>query len=130
MPASGVRHVALTVNDWGKSMPFYRALAEALGATPFIDAEGPPHRANTRKVPIFASKSFMFSKWEALKENKVNRFTNYNDGLRHFCVSSARPPSTGFAISGRKRVGRRDRGPAAGMQQLGTGILRGVLPRS
>ncbi len=88
MAAISLHHVALTVNDWDKSRPFYLALAQALGAEPFIDAEGPPHRASTGRVLIFSAKSFMFSIWEALEENRTNRFTDYNVGLHHLAFQA------------------------------------------
>ena len=84
MSATGIHHIALTVNDWGKSETFYRGLAEALGAEPFIDTQGPPHRAADGKVLIFVGNGFMFSIWEALSTNRQNHFTDYNVGLHHF----------------------------------------------
>ncbi len=88
MTASSLHHIALSVNDWGKSKPFYQSLANALGAETFIDAQGAPHRSTDGRVLIFAGDGFMFSIWEALEENRNNKFTDYNVGLHHFAFQA------------------------------------------
>lgn len=74
MNAKGLHHIPITVNDWTVSRPFYLGLAEALGAKPFIDTRGAPHRASDGRVLIFAGDGFMFSIWEALAEHRSNRY--------------------------------------------------------
>ena len=88
MNAKGIHHIALAVNDWEISKPFYEVLAEALGAKPFIDATGAPHRTGHGRVLIFAGDGFMFSIWEALPEHRENRFLDYNVGLHHFAFQA------------------------------------------
>ena len=84
MAALGIHHIALTVNDWHASRPFYLELARVLGAKPFIENRGAPHRAADGRVLIFVGAGFMFSIWEALEENRANGFKDYNVGLHHF----------------------------------------------
>lgn len=88
MAANALHHVALTVNDWSKSRPFYIALAKELGATPFIDAKGAPHRDPESHVLIFAGDGFMFSIWEAVAQNRANDFADYNVGLHHLAFQA------------------------------------------
>lgn len=88
MNATGIHHIALVVNDWAKSEPFYLGLAKALGAEPFIQGQGAPHRDENGRVIIFAGNGFMFSIWEALDENKPNAFHDYNVGLHHFAFQA------------------------------------------
>ncbi len=88
MSAIGVHHIALSVNDWDKSEEFYKKLADALGAKPIIETEGGPHRNEDGKILIFAGNRFMFSIWEALPENKQNKFKEYNVGLHHFAFEA------------------------------------------
>lgn len=89
MTATGLHHIALTVNNWDVSEPFYRGLADALGAQPFIEAEGAPHRVPDGRVLIFAGDGFMFSIWEALAQHRANSFADYNVGLHHFCFAAS-----------------------------------------
>lgn len=89
MTAKGIHHIGITVNDWDRSAPFYHALAEALGAKPFIDNQGAPHRRENGQVIIFVAEGFMFSIWEAFDENKANTFKDYNIGLHHFAFDAA-----------------------------------------
>lgn len=89
MTAKGIHHIGLTVNNWEASAPFYHALAEALGAKPFIENTGAPHRSEQGRVIIFAADSFMFSIWEAFEENKTNQFKDYNVGLHHFAFQAS-----------------------------------------
>ena len=88
MTATGIHHIALCVNDWDTSEPFYLGLADALGAKPFIKGQGAPHRHQEGRVIIFAGEGFMFSIWEALDENKSNAFAEYNVGLHHFAFQA------------------------------------------
>lgn len=88
MKSIGIHHIGLVVNDWEKSEPFYLALAEALGAEPFIKGRGSPHRDHNGRVIIFAANGFMFSIWEALEENRANEFIDYNVGLHHFAFQA------------------------------------------
>ena len=88
MSASGLHHIALTVNEWDRAEPFYRALAGTLGAAPFIEARGTPHRAADGRVLIFVGDGFMFSIWEALAEHRSNSFRDYNVGLHHFAFQA------------------------------------------
>ncbi|AFJ03710.1 Glyoxalase/bleomycin resistance protein/dioxygenase [Methylophaga frappieri] len=88
MPAKGIHHIGLTVNNWAVSAPFYKTLAAALGASPFIENEGAPHRRENGNVIIFAGPDFMFSVWEAFEENKSNQFKDYNVGLHHFAFNA------------------------------------------
>jgi len=88
MAATGIHHIALVVNEWEISEPFYMALAEALGAKPFINARGAPHRSAEGRVLIFLGNGFMFSIWEALDDNRNHRFTDYNVGLHHFAFQA------------------------------------------
>lgn len=86
--AVGIHHIALTVNDWDNSRTFYLGLAEALEATPFIDATGAPHRNADGRVLIFVGNGFMFSIWEADKQHRGNDFIDYNVGLHHFAFQA------------------------------------------
>ena len=88
MAASGIHHIALSVNDWDASYPFYQALATVLGAKPFIESTGAPHRSDDGRVLIFVGEGFMFSIWEALPENRANSFKDYNVGLHHFAFQA------------------------------------------
>jgi glyoxylase I family protein len=88
MAALGLHHIALTVNDWEASRPFYLALATALGAKPFIENKGAPHRSEEGHVLIFVGNGFMFSIWEALEGNRGNVFKDYNVGLHHFAFQA------------------------------------------
>lgn len=89
MTAKGIHHIGITVNNWEKSAAFYYTLAEALGARPFIDNLGAPHRREDGKVIIFVGEGFMFSLWEAFDENKANTFKDYNIGLHHFAFDAS-----------------------------------------
>lgn len=86
--STGIHHIGLTVNDWETSAPFYLALAAALGAKPFIENQGAPHRSETGRVIIFAGEGFMFSIWEAMQQNRGNAFIDYNVGLHHFAFQA------------------------------------------
>lgn len=88
MAATGIHHIALVVNDWAVSEPFYLGLAEELGAEPFIRATGAPHRDGDGRVLIFAGDGFMFSIWEASRQNRDNSFCDYNVGLHHFAFQA------------------------------------------
>lgn len=88
MAANGIHHIALSVNDWSRSEPFYLGLAKALGAEPFINCRGAPHRDSDGHVLIFAGEGFMFSIWEASEANRGNAFTDYNVGLHHFAFEA------------------------------------------
>ena len=85
---SGIHHIALVVNDWSVSEPFYLGLAKAVGAEPFIQATGAPHKDRDGRVLIFAGDGFMFSIWEASEANRGNTFTDYNVGLHHFAFQA------------------------------------------
>lgn len=89
MAATGIHHVALTVNDWDRSRGFYSKLADALGATPIIDTAGPPHQEPDGRVLVFAGDGFMFSIWEAKREFRGNTFQFYNVGLHHYAFAAA-----------------------------------------
>ena len=88
MAATGIHHIALTVNDWAKAEPFYKGLAEALGASPFIETRGAPHRSGDGHVLIFVANGFMFSIWEALEEHRGNTYKEYSVGLHHFAFQA------------------------------------------
>ena len=88
MAAIGIHHIALVANDWSVSEPFYLALAKELGAEPFIQGCGAPHRDSDGRVLIFAGDGFMFSIWEADKANRQNAFSDYNVGLHHFAFQA------------------------------------------
>ena len=88
MAATGIHHIALTVNDWDSAEPFYKGVAEELGAKPFIETRGAPHRSDDGRVLIFVGDGFMFSIWEALAENRGNAFKDYNVGLHHFAFQA------------------------------------------
>lgn len=87
MLATGIHHIALAVSDWSRSEPFYKKLAEVLGAQPFLEATGAPHRSDNGRVLIFAGNGFMFSIWEALSEQESNN-SDYNVGLHHFAFQA------------------------------------------
>ena len=88
MTAKGIHHIGITVNNWEASVPFYNVLAEALGAKPFIENKGAPHRSKDGRVIIYVADGFMFSIWEAFDENKSNNFKDYNVGLHHFAFQA------------------------------------------
>ena len=88
MNATGIHHIALCVNNWERAEPFYKALADALGAKPFIETQGSPHRTADGRVLIFVGDGFMFSIWEALAEHRNNTFADYNIGLHHFAFQA------------------------------------------
>lgn len=88
MAATGIHHIALTVNNWAVSEPFYRGLAKALGAEAFIDKRGAPHRSEDGQVLIFAGNGFMFSIWQAFEQHRSNQFVDYNVGLHHFAFQA------------------------------------------
>ena len=88
MAATAIHHVALTVNDWDASYPFYSRLAEVFGAKPFIETQGSPHRDDDGRVLILAGDGFMFSIWEASVANRSNTFTDYNVGLHHMAFDA------------------------------------------
>lgn len=105
MSATGIHHIAITVNNWGASEPFYRSLADALGAKPFIDTQGPPHRASDGRVLIFVGNGFMFSIWEAFKDKRENRFADYNVGLHHFAFQASSRDAVDSLFQTMKGVG-------------------------
>ena len=88
MAAKGIHHIALTVNNWVVTKPFYQGLAKALGAEVLIENRGHPHRREEGQVLIFAGDGFMFSVWEAYAEHRNNKFIDYNIGLHHFAFQA------------------------------------------
>lgn len=88
MAASGIHHVALTVNDWEQAKDFYSKLFDALGAKPVIDVQGPPHRDPDGHMMAFAGDGFMATLWEAQQEFRKNRFQLYNVGLHHVAFAA------------------------------------------
>ena len=84
MAATGIHHIALSVGDWDRSAAFYTALAKELGAEPFIDCCGAPHRDAEGHVLIFAGDGFMFSIWEATDPGRGRgAFADYDVGFHH-----------------------------------------------
>ena len=59
-----------------------------MGAKPYIENKGKPHRYEQGQVIIFAGDGFMFSIWEALEAHRSNRFIDYNVGLHHFAFQA------------------------------------------
>lgn len=88
MAATGIHHIALTVNDWEKCEPFYKGLAEELGAKPFIETKGAPHRSADGRVLILVGDGFMFSIWESFEEHRANTYKDYNVGIHHFAFQA------------------------------------------
>ena len=43
MTAVAIHHIALTVNDWSRSKPFYEEVRGEMGAREAMRGEGAPH---------------------------------------------------------------------------------------
>ncbi len=83
MNATGIHHVALTVNDWEASKAFYTEVLGAMGAQVLMDLEGPPHKDPDGRLLVLGAEGFMVTVWEASPEHRGNRFRMYNVGLHH-----------------------------------------------
>jgi len=89
MPATGIHHVALTVNNWNTSRSFYSEVLGAMGAKEVMGGVGAPHKQPNGRWCVFAGPGFMASLWEARKELRNNSFQIYNVGLHHIAFSAA-----------------------------------------
>ena len=81
MAVTGIHHVALTVNDWGKSKAFYNGVLGAIGAQEVMGGEGAPHKESKGHWCAFAAPGFMLTLWEAKPDLRGNSFQIYNVGL-------------------------------------------------
>jgi catechol 2,3-dioxygenase-like lactoylglutathione lyase family enzyme len=88
MEALGFSHIALTVNDWDRSKPFWERLLSTLGAAKVIDVVGAPHRRADGHMMMYASKTFAMTIWEAFTELRDNHFQLYNVGLHHLAFAA------------------------------------------
>ncbi|MCG6877417.1 MAG: VOC family protein [Betaproteobacteria bacterium] len=89
MAVTGIHHVALTVNDWGKSKAFYNGVLGAIGAQEVMGGEGAPHKESKGHWCAFAAPGFMLTLWEAKPDLRGNSFQVYNVGLHHVAFSAA-----------------------------------------
>ena len=88
MEAVGFSHVALTINHWGKSKPFWERLLTTLGAAKVIDVVGAPHCRADGHMMMYASNRFAMTVWEAFSEFRDNEFQLYNVGLHHLAFAA------------------------------------------
>lgn len=88
MPATGIHHIALTVNNWELARDFYLKLSKEIGTRPFIENQGAPHAADNGRVLILAGNGFMYSIWEAKDEFKQHTHQYYSVGLHHFAFAA------------------------------------------
>ena len=65
MAATGIHHVALTVNDWAKSNTFYKEFIGAIGGKEVMGGEGAPHKEAKCHWCAFAGPGFMLTPYGA-----------------------------------------------------------------
>ena len=88
MAATGIHHVALTVNDWAKSSAFYNEFIGAIGGQEIMGGEGAPHKEAKCHWCAFAGPGFMLTLWEAKPDLRRNSFQMYNVGLHHVAFAA------------------------------------------
>ena len=84
----GYHHVAIAATNFEASKAFYDKVMGHLGLAPAIQATGYPHKDAEGRLCIYASKTMMFSLWEAEKAARGNKFQVYNVGLHHIAFAA------------------------------------------